>query len=355
MALGNASAPPLLDVRDLRTTFRTRAGDVRAVDGVSFSIAAGQSLGVVGESGSGKSVTSLSLVRLFPPTANVRMSGEVLFDGRDLMKASEAELRAVRGGQISIVFQDPLTSLNPVLPVGEQIAESVRLHLGASRKAARNRAIELLSLVGIPDPHRRVDDLPQRFSGGMRQRVMIAIAIACEPKLLIADEATTALDVTIQAQILALLDKLRRELRMAMMVISHDLGVVAAICDTVQVMYAGQVVERSPVDALLRAPEHPYSRGLLRLVPKLDTTRHNRLRPIPGYPPTVLGAQSGCRFRPRCEVATDRCAEQPPPFEVGAQRWSACWLSEHGPSAPAANDETPVADDRPVSSPGVGA
>jgi oligopeptide/dipeptide ABC transporter ATP-binding protein len=355
MALHQTSGPPLLDVRDLRTTFRTRAGDVRAVDGVSFSIAAGQSLGVVGESGSGKSVTSLSLVRLFPPTANVRMSGEVHFDGRDLMKASEAELRAVRGGQISIVFQDPLTSLNPVLPVGEQIAESVRLHLGFSRKAARARAVELLALVGIPDPQRRVDDLPQRFSGGMRQRVMIAIAIACEPKLLIADEATTALDVTIQAQILALLDKLRRELGMAMMVISHDLGVVAAICDTVQVMYAGQVVERSPVEALLRSPEHPYSRGLLRLVPKLDTTRHNRLRPIPGYPPTVLGEQTGCRFRPRCEVATDRCAEQPPPFEVGAQRWSACWLSEHGPTTHPIGDDELADHEQPVESPGVGA
>jgi oligopeptide transport system ATP-binding protein len=343
MAADRTSAAPLLDVRDLRTTFRTRAGDVRAVDGVSFSIAAGQSLGVVGESGSGKSVTSLSLVRLFPPTANVRMSGQVMFDGRDLMGASEAELRAVRGRQISIVFQDPLTSLNPVLPVGEQIAESVRLHLGASRKAARERAIELLSLVGIPDPHRRVDDLPQRFSGGMRQRVMIAIAIACEPKLLIADEATTALDVTIQAQILALLDKLRRELGMAMMVISHDLGVVAAVCDTVQVMYAGQIVERSPVGELLSTPEHPYSRGLLRLVPRLDTTRHNRLRPIPGYPPIVIGDQSGCRFRPRCEHAAEACGEQPPLFEVGAQRWSACWLSSSGPSSIPRDDEASVA------------
>jgi oligopeptide/dipeptide ABC transporter ATP-binding protein len=319
---------PLLAVDDLRCSFLTRAGEVRAVDGISFSIEPGQALGVVGESGCGKSVTALSLVRLFPPTSRVRLSGAVEFDGRDLMHASEAELRRVRGRQISIVFQDPLTSLNPVLPVGEQIAESVRLHLGFSRKAARERAIELLSRVGIPDAHRRVDDLPVRFSGGMRQRVMIAIAIACEPKLLIADEATTALDVTIQAQILALLDELRRDLGMALMVISHDLGVVSAICDNVQVMYAGLIVERGPVNIVLNEPEHPYTRGLLRLVPRLDTMRHHRLRPIPGQPPQLLGEQTGCRFLPRCEQATERCHEAPPLIEVGRRHSSLCWLSD---------------------------
>jgi oligopeptide/dipeptide ABC transporter ATP-binding protein len=319
---------PLLSVDDLRCEFVTRAGVVRAVDGISFSIEAGHSLGVVGESGCGKSVTALSLVRLFPPTAHVRLAGSVEFDGQDLMQASEAELRRVRGRQISIVFQDPLTSLNPVIPVGEQIAESVRLHLGFSRKAARQRSIELLSRVGIPDPHRRVDDLPVRFSGGMRQRVMIAIAIACEPKLLIADEATTALDVTIQAQILALLDQLRRDLGMALMVISHDLGVVSAICDSVQVMYAGLIIERGPVNIILNEPEHPYTQGLLRLVPRLDTMRHHRLRPIPGQPPQVLSQQPGCRFLPRCEHATDRCHESPPLIEVGRRHSSLCWLSD---------------------------
>jgi len=323
-----ANATPLLDVSDLTCSFVTRSGEVRAVDGVSFSIAEGQALGVVGESGCGKSVTALSLVRLFPPTSHVRLSGRVEFDGRDLMQADEAELRAVRGRQISIVFQDPLTSLNPVIPVGEQIAESVRLHLGFSRKAARERAIDLLSRVGIPDPQQRVDDLPVRFSGGMRQRVMIAIAIACEPKLLIADEATTALDVTIQAQILALLDQLRRDLGMALMVISHDLGVVSAICDSVQVMYAGVIVERGPVRRILEEPEHPYTRGLLRLVPRLDTMRHHRLRPIPGQPPRFLTEQTGCRFLPRCEHATERCKETPPLIDVGHRHSSLCWLTD---------------------------
>ena len=332
----STATAPLLAVDDLRCSFTTRSGVVRAVDGVSFSIEQGQSLGVVGESGCGKSVTALSLVRLFPPTARVQLSGSVEFDGRDLMQASEAELRAVRGRQISIVFQDPLTSLNPVLPVGEQIAESVRLHLGFSRKAARERAIELLSRVGIPDPRSRVDDLPIRFSGGMRQRVMIAIAIACEPKLLIADEATTALDVTIQAQILALLDQLRRDLGMALMVISHDLGVVSAICDRVQVMYAGLIIERGPVQTILDAPEHPYTQGLLRLVPRLDTMRHHRLRPIPGQPPQLLVPQPGCRFLPRCEHATDRCHEDPPLIEVGHRHSSLCWLADDRMRAEAA-------------------
>jgi oligopeptide transport system ATP-binding protein len=319
---------PLLDVADLCCSFMTRAGEVRAVDGISFSITEGQALGVVGESGCGKSVTALSLVRLFPPTSKVRLSGSVEFDGHDLMQASEAELRSVRGRKISIVFQDPLTSLNPVLPVGEQIAESVRLHLGFSRKAARERAIDLLSRVGIPDPQRRVDDLPGRFSGGMRQRVMIAIAIACEPKLLIADEATTALDVTIQAQILALLDQLRRDFGMALMVISHDLGVVSAICDSVQVMYAGVIVERGPVRRILEEAEHPYTQGLLRLVPRLDTMRHHRLRPIPGQPPQFLTEQTGCRFLPRCEHATERCSETPPLIDVGHRHSSLCWLTD---------------------------
>ena len=324
------TAPALLDVHDLRCTFTTRSGPVHAVNGVSFSIQPGQALGVVGESGCGKSVTALSLVRLFPPTSNVRLGGSVVFDGAELMHADEAGLRAVRGAQISIVFQDPLTSLNPVLPVGEQIAESVRLHLGLDRNAARARAIELLGRVGIPDPKHRVDDLPARFSGGMRQRVMIAIAIACEPKLLIADEATTALDVTIQAQILSLLDQLRRDLGMALMVISHDLGVVSAICDTVQVMYAGSIVERGPTLRVLEQPEHPYTAGLLRLVPRLDTSRHHRLRPIAGQPPQLNTLATGCSFAPRCEHATPQCATAPPLVTVGPNHTAACWLAEAG-------------------------
>lgn len=322
-----ATTVPLLEVEGLSCRFATRHGDVRAVDDVSFTVEAGQALGVVGESGCGKSVTALSILRLFPPTANVSLTGRIALEGRDLMALTERELQAVRGREISMVFQDPLTSLNPVLPVGEQIAESVRRHLGLGRKAARARAIELLDRVGIPDPHQRVDDLPVRFSGGMRQRIMIAIAIACEPKLLIADEATTALDVTIQIQILALLDQVRRDLKMALMVISHDLGVVSAVCDTIQVMYAGSIVERGPVRAILDDPRHPYSRGLLRLVPRLDTTRHHRLRPIPGQPPRMSQAILGCRFADRCEHATDVCTQAPPLIEVGAYHESACWLA----------------------------
>lgn len=326
---------PLLEVDGLHCSFRTPRGDVRAVEDVSFTIDAGQSLGVVGESGSGKTVTAMSIVRLFPPMARVRMAGRVRFEGVDLLQAPNATMHDVRGGQIGVIFQDPLTSLDPVMPVAAQIAESIRLHKRVPRAAATKRAIELMERVGIPDAGARSKDLPHRFSGGMRQRLMIAIAIACEPKLLIADEATTALDATVQAQILSLLGELQRELGMAMMVISHDLGVIAAVCDTAQVMYAGQIVERTTIGTLLEEPLHPYSRALLRLVPKLEHSRHHKLHPIPGSPPTLASLPAGCRFAPRCELRFDRCDTMPELVGVGAgSHHCRCWLMADGLRTP---------------------
>ncbi len=316
---------PLLEVEDLRCSFLTSRGEVRAVDGVSFTIEAGQSVGVVGESGSGKTITAMSVLQLFPVTSKVRLAGRVMFEGVDLLRAGRSHLRSVRGGRIGVIFQDPLTSLDPVMPVGDQIAEAIVLHKKVSRSAARSRAIELIERVGIPEAGSRSRDLPHRFSGGMRQRIMIAMAISCEPRLLIADEATTALDATVQAQVLALLDELRREMGMATMVISHDLGVVAALCDTIQVMYAGQLIERGPVGEVLTASKHPYSSALLHLVPKLDHSRHKRLRPIPGSPPLMIGALDGCRFAPRCEFRTDQCSTTPPLQAVGPAHITACW------------------------------
>lgn len=322
---------PLLEVRDLRTHFVTPDGVVRAVDGVSFSLNTGEALGIVGESGSGKSVTALSLLRLFGPFTEMRSSGEALFAGRDLLRMSERELREVRGGEIGMVFQDPLTSLNPVMPVGDQVAESVRRHTGAGRAQARRRAVELLDLVGIGDPGSRYGDLPHHFSGGMRQRVMIAIAVAARPRLLIADEPTTALDVTVQAQVLLLLDELRRELGMALILISHDFGVIASACDRVQVMYAGRIVERSSLKHLLLRGNHPYTEGLLELVPRFDDdlSGQRQLEPIPGQPPRLLETVAGCAFAPRCRHAHDRCdRDRPPLHRLGPDHASACWLAE---------------------------
>jgi oligopeptide transport system ATP-binding protein len=324
----------LLQVRDLRCSILTRRGEVKAVDGISFDVEQGQSLGIVGESGSGKTMTALTLLRLFDPAIRVRISGTALFAGRDLLRMNGRELRRVRGGQIGVVFQDPLTSLDPVVPVGNQIAEAITLHRNVRGRAARHRAIELMERVGIPNAARRSADLPHRFSGGMRQRIMIAMAISCEPQLLIADEATTALDATVQSQILALLAELRRDLGMATMVISHDLGVIAAICDTAQVMYGGRIVERAPVADLLDAAAHPYSAALIRLIPRLDQRRHHRLRPIPGSPPMVIGDAPGCRFAPRCDRRIDRCAAESPPITaVDSNRPDrelhevACWVA----------------------------
>lgn len=321
-----SSDQPLLSVEDLRCSIITGHGAVKAVDGVSFTIDEGESLGVVGESGSGKTMTAVSLLRLVGPAMRVRLSGRAMFAGRDLLRMSQRELRRVRGGEIGFVFQDPLTSLDPAVPVGKQIAEAVVEHRDLSRRAARRRAIELMERVGIPNAATRSDDLPHRFSGGMRQRIMIAMAISCEPRLLIADEATTALDATVQAQILALLADLRRDLGMAMMVISHDLGVIAAVCDSAQVMYGGRVVERAPVETVLRSAAHPYSSALVRLVPKLEHSRHHRLRPIPGSPPIVIDDDPGCRFSPRCDRSSEQCSAQAPPFEPFADGHSvACW------------------------------
>jgi len=325
---------PLLDVRDLTTYFFTSAGVVRAVDGVSFAVAPGEALGLVGESGCGKSVSVLSVMRLVPDPPGKTVAGQVLFEGRDLLKVSEPEMRAIRGRDVAMIFQDPMTSLNPVLPIGLQIVEALEFHRGMRRAAARRRAAELLDLVGIPAASRRLDDYPHQFSGGMRQRVMIAMAISCEPKLLIADEPTTALDVTIQAQILDLLRRLRRELGMALILITHDLGVVAGMCDRVNVMYAGRVVETADVDAAFGDPRHPYTLGLLQSVPRLDRPLGASLIPIDGMPPDLIDDHPGCPFAPRCGYRVDRCIHELPPLMLvpGADpdavhpHMAACWV-----------------------------
>jgi oligopeptide/dipeptide ABC transporter ATP-binding protein len=320
---------PLLEIKNLCTEFITASGVLHAVDDVTFSLLDREALGVVGESGSGKSVTALSILRLFGPLDQVVTTGQILFEGVNLLNLSDAELRHIRGRQIAMVFQDPLTSLNPVMPVGEQIAEMLRYHCDLQRALARRRAQELMELVGIGEPARRFDDLPEQFSGGMRQRIMIAIAIACEPKLLIADEPTTALDVTVQSQVLMLLNRLREQLGMALMMISHDLGVIAATCDSAQVMYGGRLVERGKIEDILHHPNHPYTAALLRLVPRIDGALSRKLSPIPGQPTPILGSWRGCRFAPRCEFAHDRCqSDDPPAFTVGTDHVSACWLAE---------------------------
>ena len=319
-------ALPVLEVRDLKTVFKTRGGEVHAVNDVSFTLKPGELLGVVGESGSGKSVTMMSLLGLLPtPPADVR-GGTVTFDGKDLLKTDAETLRGVRGGKIGFVFQDPMTSLNPVFNVGMQIMEPLRKHMGMSKRAAAARAQELLELVGIPDAKRRLMDYPHQFSGGMRQRVMIAIALACDPQVLIADEPTTALDVTIQAQILELMKELRSKLGMAVIWITHDLGVIAGIADRVMVMYGGQVVEHAPVKDLFRDPQHPYTRALLKTIPIISGERAARLTIIEGQPPIMMDAPSSCPFRDRCDVAFDRCAiENPPRYDVGSGHDAACF------------------------------
>jgi peptide/nickel transport system ATP-binding protein len=310
---------PLLEVRGLKTRFSLEEGGVMAVDDVSFSIPPGGTLGVVGESGCGKSVTALSVMRLVPDPPGQVVGGAVRFQGRELLSLPEEEMRRIRGNQISMIFQEPMTSLNPVYTVGDQIGEAVRLHQGLDRKAARARAVEMLRQVGIPAPEQRVDSYPHQLSGGMRQRVMIAMALACNPKLVIADEPTTALDVTIQAQILELLKRLQAERGMAVMLITHDLGVVAESCDAVVVMYAGRVVEQAPVRALFRQPAHPYTAGLLRSIPSFQQVRgggeRQRLKTIPGMVPSLRSLPAGCRFRDRCERALEVCARVEPPLE----------------------------------------
>jgi oligopeptide/dipeptide ABC transporter ATP-binding protein len=318
---------PLLEVRDLRTWFHTEDGVVRAVDGVSFRIDEGETLALVGESGSGKSVTSLSLLRLVPDPPGRIEGGSIRFKGQELLELPAASMRAVRGRQISMIFQEPMTSLNPVYPCGEQIAEAVRAHERADRRTARARAIEMLRLVGIPSPEQRADEYPHQLSGGMRQRVMIAMALACRPALLIADEPTTALDVTIQAQILELLERLQAELGMAVLLITHDLGVVAETADRVAVMYGGQIVETGDVRAVFRRPFHPYTAGLLASLPALGAGRE-RLRTIPGQVPDAARLPQGCRFHPRCPVAEPRCLEPPPVLEPAPGHDARCWRTD---------------------------
>ncbi len=306
--------PPLLTVEDLHTHFFTAEGTVRAVDGVSFSIAPGETLGIVGESGCGKSVTALSILRLLPRKGARIIAGHIRFEGRDLVPLTEPEMREIRGNRIAMIFQEPMTSLNPVHTIGSQIAEAVRIHQKLSRSAARARAAETLRLVRIPDAPRRLADYPHQFSGGMRQRAMIAMALACNPKLLIADEPTTALDVTIQAQILRLMLELKERIGAAVMLITHDLGVVAETCQRVIVMYAGRTVEEAPVLELFDRPAHPYTRGLLASIPH-RASGCRRLAEIPGVVPSLREPITGCAFAPRCPMAIDRCRIAAPPMQ----------------------------------------
>jgi len=317
---------PILQVRSLRTSFATSAGIVGAVDGVSFDVRRGEAFGLVGESGCGKSATCRSIIRLLPDHA--RTEGEVLYGGRNLLAADPAAMRRVRGGEISMIFQDPMSALNPVLRVGDQVAEAVQAHRGGSGRAAMARALELFRLVGIPAPERRLREYPHQFSGGMRQRVLIAIALAGEPEVLLADEPTTALDVTIQDQILKLIVRLQRELGMSVILVSHDLGVIAQVCQRVAVMYAGQIIEQGDVGTVLRAPRHPYTMGLLASLPGLGA-RERYLHPIGGAPPSLLDPPPGCRFHPRCAFAVERCREWSPELlAVGPSHGAACWRQD---------------------------
>ncbi|MDE2613621.1 MAG: ABC transporter ATP-binding protein [Burkholderiales bacterium] len=320
---------PLLDIKGLKTHFKTDDGWLHAVDGVDIAIDAGQTVCVVGESGCGKSVTAKTVLKLIDMPPGRIVAGQVLWQGRDLVPLGAAEMQKIRAREIAIIFQEPMTSLNPVYTIGEQIAESVRLHEGLSKKAARARAVEMLRLVNIPTPERRVDDYPHQFSGGMRQRVMIAIALACNPKLLIADEPTTALDVTIQAQILDLLQGLKERFGTAVMLITHAMGVVAEVAQKVVVMYAGQVVEEAPVAALFAQPRHPYTQGLIRSIPRIDLAAEHktRLEAIPGTVPKLIEPQPGCRFASRCKYVLPEClAATPPLFDVGPGHRAACVL-----------------------------
>jgi oligopeptide transport system ATP-binding protein len=315
----------LLEVNNLKTYFFTEDGVVRAVNGVTWHLDEGETLALVGESGCGKSVTAMSILRLIPNPPGRIVDGSIIFEGRDLLKLTDAELRAIRGNRIAMVFQEPMTSLNPVLTVGHQLREAVQLHLGLNESDANTRAIELLELVGIPEAAQRVKDYPHQFSGGMRQRVMIAMALSCNPKLLIADEPTTALDVTIQAQVLEIMAKLANELGTAVLVITHNLGVVARYADRVNVMYAGEIVESGSATAVFKTPRMPYTVGLMASVPRLDATEHYRLTTIEGQPPLLRDEIIGCPFRPRCDWAVDRCATEHPELEEKEPgHWARC-------------------------------
>jgi len=317
----------LLNVQGLETQFLTPEGVIHAVNGVSFSLKEGEVLGVVGESGCGKSVSMLSVLRLIPQPPGKIVGGKALFQGRDLLAMTDEEIRQVRGGKIAMVFQDPMTSLNPVITIGKQIAEPLMLHLGMSKDEAKVRVIELLQLVGLPEANMRLEDYPHQFSGGMRQRVMIAMALACNPQILVADEPTTALDVTIQAQIIELVKRLRDEIGMAIIWITHDLGIVAGLAKRVMVMYAGYIIEEADVKTLYANPQHPYTLGLLGSLPRLNEQRHERLASIGGLPPVLVEKPNYCPFISRCRYAIERCrTENPQLIEVGTNHRTACWV-----------------------------
>jgi oligopeptide/dipeptide ABC transporter ATP-binding protein len=317
----------ILDVQGLETTFKTPEGVIHAVNGVSFGLAEGETLGVVGESGCGKSVTMLSVLGLIPSPPGKVIAGNAIFSGQDLIKMSKEDIRHVRGAQIAMIFQDPMTSLNPVLTIGRQLEEPLMLHIGMTKKQASERAAELLSMVGIPNAKDRLSDYPHQYSGGMRQRVMIAMALSCSPQILIADEPTTALDVTIQAQIMELVKRLRDELGMAIVWITHDLGVVAGLAQRVLVMYGGLIIEESPVKELYANPQHPYTLGLLGSLPRVDETAHSKLYSIEGQPPVLYQKPNACPFAPRCKWVMEHCwNENPPLLEVGPDHRAACWV-----------------------------
>jgi oligopeptide/dipeptide ABC transporter ATP-binding protein len=319
----------LLEVRDLKTHFFTPEGVVKAVDGISYTLEEGETLGLVGESGCGKSMSALSIMRLVPDPPGKTVGGEVIFDGQDLLKLSDTEIRHVRGKQIAMVYQEPMSSLNPVLSIERQLTESLELHLSMSKTEARQEAVRRLQQVGIPDPERRLKQYPHQFSGGMLQRVMIAMALSCNPRLIIADEPTTALDVTIQAQILDLMKKLSREYGVSLLIITHNLGVVARYADRVNIMYAGKIIERGTAKDIYRHPSHPYTLGLLNSVPRLDLPRTDKLDPVEGQPPDLMNLPAGCAFRERCRFAIDRCAGETPTLRsVGAGHLSACFVAE---------------------------
>ena len=318
---------PLLEVKNLRTEFPTQVGVVQAVNGISYTVMPGEAVGIVGESGCGKSISALSIINLVPEPGRI-VEGEVLFEGKDLLEYSVDDIRKIRGNEISMIFQDPMTSLNPVLTILTQLTESLILHKGMDMAAAERRAVEMMELVEIPYARTRIREYPHNFSGGMRQRVMIAMSLSCEPKLVICDEPTTALDVTIQAQILDLLNRLRVDLGMAVIMITHDLGIVAGLCDRINVMYAGYIVEKARTEELFANPRHPYTLGLLQSIPRVDQSIRQKLIPIEGFPPDLTTLGGSCPFQARCIYAVEKCSEANPPLElVGDEHWAACWVN----------------------------
>ena len=324
-----------MEIKGLKTHFFTSEGVVKAVNGISYELEQGETLGLVGESGCGKSVSALSLMRLIPDPPGKTVEGEILFDGEDILQLNTDDMRRIRGSKIAMIFQEPMTSLNPVLTIERQLTETLQTHKGMARQEARREAIDLMVRVGIPDPESRLKQYPHQFSGGMRQRVMIAMALSCSPRLIIADEPTTALDVTIQAQILELMKSLTAEFGVALIVITHNLGVVARYADRVNIMYAGKIIERGSAQDIYSNPRHPYTVGLLKSVPRLDQPRRSKLEPIEGQPPDLINLPEGCSFRSRCRWAVDKCVtEVPSLMQAGEEHWSACWQADLlGPSA----------------------